>query len=159
MDDKTYQVRPIGAVRATEDGLFALEILEPYRPALQQLDKFSHVRVIWWADQCDTAEDRAVMQVEPPYAKGYVVGVFACCSPARPNPIATTTCFVMGIDPAKGIVSIPWIDAFDGTPILDLKPYIPIADRVRDFYVPEWLAPLPDWMEDAASIPPEFFGE
>jgi len=46
-------------------------------------------------------------------------------------------------------VVLPWIDTFDGTPVLDLKPYIPISDRIRDFKVAEWLADWPDWMEDA----------
>jgi tRNA-Thr(GGU) m(6)t(6)A37 methyltransferase TsaA len=158
MNDMTYQVRPVGTVRVTEAG-FTLHIEEPFRPALAQLAKFSHVKVIWWADQLDTASDRALLQVEPPYAPGETVGVFACCSPARPNPIAITTCFVLGVDEAQGVIEVPWIDALDGTPILDLKPYIPIADRFRDFYVPEWLAVLPAWAEEAASIPPGFFGE
>jgi tRNA (Thr-GGU) A37 N-methylase len=53
------------------------------------------------------------------------------------------------------IVHLAWIDAFDGTPVLDLKPYIPISDRVRDVRIAEWLADWPEWMEDAA----EFFAE
>lgn len=158
MNEQEYQVRPIGVVRASGTS-FELHIDEPFRPALKQLDRFSHVKVIWWAHQCDTETDRGLLQCEPPYARGNVVGVFACCSPARPNPIATTTCFILGVDENSGVVQLPWIDAFDGTPILDLKPYIPLAERVREFYLPDWLAPLPVWMEDGANIPPGFFGE
>lgn len=154
----TYQINTIGHVEAGESG-FCLHIDAPYRAALKQLGTFSHVKVFWWADQLDNETDRRTLVVAPPYAKGEQVGVFACCSPARPNPIATTTCFVMGVDEEAGTVTIPWIDAFDGTPILDLKPYIAIADRFRDIYGPDWLAPLPQWAEDAASIPPGFFGE
>jgi len=154
----TYQIQPIGHVQANADG-FALHIAAEYRPALKQLGKFSHVKVFWWADQLDNAAGRQTLVVEPSYAQGNQVGVFACCSPSRPNPIATTTCWVIEVDEANGIVVVPWIDAFDGTPIIDLKPYIPIADRARDYSVPEWLAVLPAWMEDAEQIPPGFFGE
>jgi tRNA-Thr(GGU) m(6)t(6)A37 methyltransferase TsaA len=158
MHDQTYQIRSIGHVQANEHG-FALHIAEPYRAGLKELGQFSHVKVYWWADQCDTAEGRATVQVEPPYAKGQIVGVFACGSPARPNPLAATTCFVLGVDEAAGVVQVPWIDAFDGTPLIDLKPYVPVADRAREVYGPAWFAPLPQWLDDGADIPPGFFGD
>ncbi|MBT7191838.1 MAG: hypothetical protein HN916_16810 [Anaerolineae bacterium] len=62
---------------------------------------------------------------------------------------------IIDVDVEKGIVTLPWIDAFDGTPILDLKPYMPVSDRIRDYKVAEWLVDWPEWMEDAA----EFFAE
>jgi tRNA (adenine37-N6)-methyltransferase len=158
MSEKTYQVRAVGHVRHTAEG-FELHIAAPFRPALKQLDRFSHVKVFWWADQLDKEDARATLLCEPSYAKGQAVGVFACCSPARPNPIAATTCFILGVDAEKGTVRVPRIDAFDGTPIIDLKPYIPVADRIRECYVPEWLAVLPEWLEDGAQIPAGFFGE
>jgi tRNA (Thr-GGU) A37 N-methylase len=55
------------------------------------------------------------------------------------------------VDAAKGIVRLAYIDAFDGTPVVDLKPYIPISDRVRDVRVADWAADWPEWMEDAAA--------
>jgi len=51
-EGETYQMYPIGYVQRPEDGIH-LEILEPFRPALKQLDHFSHVMVFWWADQHD----------------------------------------------------------------------------------------------------------
>lgn len=155
MSQTTFQIHPIGHVQAG----FTLHIDEPYRPALKQIEKFSHVKVYWWADQHDNDEARSTLQCEPPYARGYTVGVFACCSPARPNPIATTTCFILDVDEEQGIIQLPWIDAFDGTAIIDLKPYVPVADRVRDWYGPEWLAPLPGCLEEGANIPEGFFGD
>lgn len=154
----TYQINTIGHVTGNPSEGFTITIDPAYRPALKQLGQFSHVKVYWWADQLDNEAGRQTLVVEPPYAQGHQVGVFACCSPARPNPIAETTCFVLGVDEAAGTVLIPWIDAFPGTPIIDLKPYIPIGDRFREVYGPEWLAPLPQWADDAASIPPGFFG-
>lgn len=147
-----YQIYPIGYARQSEMG-YQLEILEPFRPALEHLDKFSHVKIYWWADQNDNEAARATLQAELPYAPGVTAGVFACRSEYRPNPILETVCFILDIDQENGVVSLPWIDALDGTPVIDLKPYIPISDRVRDVNVPEWLSMLPEWMEDAA----EFF--
>lgn len=148
------QMSPIGTVRQSE-GMFRLEILEPYRPALKGLGEFSHVIVLWWAHQHDTPADRAVMQTELPYAPGTVAGMFACRSQLRPNPIAITTMLMLDVDEEAGVVILPWIDAEDGTPILDLKPYIPSSDRPRDVNMASWLAGWPEWMEDAAA----FFAE
>jgi tRNA-Thr(GGU) m(6)t(6)A37 methyltransferase TsaA len=154
MSDKqpTYQVYPIGYVEGDEAEGFTLEILEPYRPALKHLAKFSHVKVYWWFDQADAPEWRSMMQSELPYAEGVTAGMFACRGPARPNPIAETICAVIDVDEANGVVRLPWIDAFDGTPVLDLKPYIPVSDRVRDVRVAEWCEEWPEWMEDGAAF-------
>ncbi|GAH33024.1 unnamed protein product [marine sediment metagenome] len=51
-------------------------------------------------------------------------------------------------DEKKGIVKVGGLDAFDGTPIIDLKSYFPISDRVRDCYIAPWLKDWPEWMED-----------
>lgn len=147
---KTYQLHPIGTVRASDaEQSYTLQIEEPYRAGLKQLDQFGHVLIFWWADKMDTEQYRQVMTTKLPYAPGVEAGVFACRSEYRPNPIAVTTMMVLHVDVEAGVVVLPWIDAFDGTPVLDLKPYIPISDRIRDFKVAEWLADWPEWMEDA----------
>lgn len=150
----TYQLYPIGTVRAVE-GSFRLEILPPFRPALKELAGFSHVHIFWWADQHDNPTDRAITTTQLPYAPGVEAGVFACRAPYRPNPLALTTMFILEVDLENGIVHLPWIDAADGTPVLDLKPYIPISDRIRDVNVAAWLVGWPEWMEDAG----EFFAQ
>lgn len=148
----TYQLYPIGYVRV-QQGNYCLEILPPYRPALKEMRRFSHALIFWWAHQNDTPEQRAITTAHLPYASGLEAGVFSCRAPYRPNPIALTTMFVLDVDEENGLVLLPWIDAEDGTPVLDLKPYIPISDRVRDVRVAEWFADFPEWMEDAG----EFF--
>jgi len=74
--------------------------------------------------------------------------VFACRGPTRPNPIALTTVEMLGIDHAEGVVEVVNIEAFDGTPVLDLKPYIPVSDRVKDVRVAEWAADWPQWLPE-----------
>ncbi len=61
-------------------------------------------------------------------------GVFATRAPVRPNLIGLTLCRIISVK--DGIVEIDSIDAYDGTPILDLKPYIP-PESVPDAVVPE----------------------
>jgi tRNA-Thr(GGU) m(6)t(6)A37 methyltransferase TsaA len=145
--EKTYQIHPIGSIRRADGGVH-LEILEPYRPALKQLDHFSHVMVFWWADQHDNEESRSIMQTKPPYADDKVTGVFACRSEYRPNPIAMTTCRILEVDEEEGIVRVANVDAYDGTPVVDLKAYFPVCDRVQQASIPEWLSYWPEWMPD-----------
>ena len=142
-----YVVHAIGYVRRKGDEVH-LEILEPYRPALTQLEHFSHVIVLWWAHKEDTEESRSKMQCHPPYAPSKLTGVFACRAEYRPNPIAVTTCKISEVDEAKGIVDIYDIDALDGTPVLDLKGYFPVCDRVKEPRIPDWLEGWPEWMPD-----------
>ncbi len=149
-----FTVRPIGTVHA-DGGEFYLEIDEPYRPALKLLDEWSHVMVVWWADQADAEEYRALTQCELPYAQGTVAGIFATRSQARPNPLAITNAALLGVDEENGIVRLAYIDAEDGTPLVDLKPYVPMSDRIRDAKYASWFEGFPECCEDAA----EFFAE
>jgi len=152
----SYQLYPIGYVRVSvEKQRYILQIDEVYRAALKEMEQFSHVMVFWWADKMDTQEHRSILTTELPYASGVEAGVFACRSEFRPNPIAVTIMMILDVDIENGIVVLPWIDAFDDTPIVDLKPYIPVSDRIRDYKVAEWLADWPEWMENAA----EYFAE
>ena len=144
---ETYQIYPIGYVRRSGNDIH-LEIDEPFRPALEQLEHFSHVMVFWWADRFDDEKSRSMLQTIPPYAEDYVTGVFATRSPYRPNPIAMTTCKLLEVDQENGVLQVADIDAYDGTRIVDLKAYFPVCDRVQNFHIPEWLSDWPDWMPD-----------
>ncbi len=144
---ETYEIYSIGQVRR-DNGEVRLEIEEPFRPALQQLDEFSHVIAFWWSNQLDSEEHRSVMSSRPPYAEDKETGVFASRSPLRPNPINMTTCKILGVDQENGVVRVADIDAFDETPLLDLKAYFPVCDRVQDARIPDWLAGWPEWMPE-----------
>lgn len=145
-------LQPVGTVSTSATG-FQLQIARPYRPALRSLAQFSHVIVLWWADRHDNPTSRSRLQTDLPYAHGEVAGVFACRAEYRPNPIGVTVCELLSIDESTGIIDVGYIDAYPGTPILDLKPYIPVSERVRQVRVPDWFGDWPHWFEDAA----EFF--
>jgi tRNA (Thr-GGU) A37 N-methylase len=59
---------------------------------------------------------------------------------------------VISVDVEKGLVIVPWIDAEDGTPILDIKPYHPSSDRIRDVTMPKWCQHWPQWYEDSGEF-------
>ncbi len=149
-------VHPVGIIRADEqEGKYEIQILAQYRAALEQLDQFSHVIIFWWADRHDNESDRKILRTQLPYAPGVHAGIFACRSEYRPNPIAMTIMPILAIDQASGVITLPWIDALDGSPVLDLKPYLPVSDRVKEVGVAEWMREWPEWMEDADA----FFAE
>lgn len=147
MAKKEFRIFPIGTIQRSDDEI-VLKILEPYRPALRQLEHFSHVMVFWWADRNDNEKSRGILQTEPPYAAGKITGVFATRAEYRPNPIAMTTCKLLSVDEKEGSVKVADIDAFDGTPILDLMAYFPVCDRVKSARIPDWLSDWPEWMPE-----------
>ena len=155
MDGKEIKMKPIGYVRIEGDDPmeadYFIDVEEQYRTALMELDKFSHVMVFWWAHEMDKDNYRNSENwaVDVPYAEGApTTGIFATRAEYRPNPIALTTCEVLNVDIKKGVIKIGGIDAFNSTPIIDLKAYFPICDRVRDCHIAPWLKGWPDWMED-----------
>lgn len=152
MDTRTFSVRPIGTVHADE-GSFLIEIDEPFRPALQGLSGFSYIQVLWWGDRADTAERRSETTCRKPYTRGpETIGIFATRSPVRPNPIALSAAPVIDVDAAAGVIRVAYIDADDGTPVLDIKPYLPCTERVRDVRVPAWSSHWPQWYEENAGF-------
>ncbi len=150
---KSIELTPIGRVRSEDArGIYRLEIDEPYREGLRTLEEFGRIQVFWWAHEMDVPDRRKTLSCELPYAPGVRAGVFACRSQYRPNLIALTSCGVLETRPEKGIVVLDYIDARDGTPLLDIKPYIPLCDRAREFRVPEWFRSWPEWIEDAGAF-------
>lgn len=135
-DETTFTVRPIGRVQRTE-GRTLIIFDEKYQAGLLGLDGWSHVQVIWWFHKNDTPQRRAVLQVHPRgNPDNPLTGVFACRAPVRPNLIALTLCKVVGVE--DNVLEVETIDAFDGTPVLDLKPFAPGMDSATGVRVPDW---------------------
>lgn len=148
----TYELRPIGTIRSRAEG-FVVEIDIEFRPALRELDGFSHINILWWCHLLDDQLYRELVVAEKPYKEGPEgVGIFATRSPARPNPIALTAAPLLHIDHDTGTIHVAYVDAEDGSPVLDIKPYLPAVDRVRNTYTPNWCANWPSWYEDSASF-------
>jgi len=135
--NRTFKVQPIGYVQKTDDRtLIVLD--KKYQPGLLGLDGFSHIYVFWWFDRNDTPKGRSVLQVHPRgNRENPLTGVFATRSPRRPNLIALTLCRVVAVK--ENMIEIEKTDAFDGTPVLDIKPYLPGYDTTEDAKVPDWV--------------------
>jgi tRNA-Thr(GGU) m(6)t(6)A37 methyltransferase TsaA len=134
--DAEYYLVSLGEVKR-QDGKTLLVLKDKYAPGLVSLADYSHVMVFYWFDRNDTPAKRTFLQGNRRGKKNPLTGVFATRSAVRPNLIAITTCRIVSV---KGsIVEIDWIDAFDGSPILDLKPYIPRNDVFLDAKTPEWV--------------------
>ncbi len=105
-----------------------LELLpEPgYRQALQDLAGFSRVWLLWWFHRNTTWRPLVL----PPRGPAQRRGVFATRSPHRPNPLGLTPVQLLGIEGRKLILGP--CDLVDGTPVLDIKPYIPAYDAFPD---------------------------
>ena len=119
MAEETFKLHPIGTVQREGDHTYIV-LEKEYAPGLMGLDQFSYVTVVYWFHLNDTPEKRAVLQVHPQGNKANPMrGVFATHSPVRPNLIAISRCRILAIK--DNVVEIDSIDAFTGTPVLDLK--------------------------------------
>lgn len=134
-----FQVRPIGYVQKMGERI-VITLDKKYQEGLLGLEHWSHIQVIWWFDKNDTPEKRAILQVHPRGdQKNPLTGVFATRSPFRPNLIALTLCRIVAVK--DNVVEVETIDAFDGTPVLDIKPYAAGQDSPTEAKGPEWAKP------------------
>ena len=143
---------PIGMVRL-ENGRYYLDIDKRVLPALMTLDEYSHIQMIWWFNLYDSEETRNYLVMDKPYINGPAkVGVLATRGPVRPNPIAVTACRLLNADMLNGILEVDYTDAESGTPILDIKPYHPSSDIVRDVQMPAWCSHWPSSVEESGQF-------
>jgi tRNA (adenine37-N6)-methyltransferase len=102
-----------------------IEIFLGYADGLKDIAERPHLIIVYWLDRAD----RSTLTAIPPHSKKEH-GVFATRSPDRPNPIGLAVVDLLGIDGAK--LTVRGLDAFEGTPVLDIKPYSPEIDYVRE---------------------------
>lgn len=117
---------------ARQRGERAVITLAPaYREGLAGLELFSHIIVLVWLDR-----SRRHLLVQKPKHLTAPRGVFALRSPVRPNPIGLSVVRVLGLDAAAGRIEVDAIDFLDGTPVIDIKPYLARVDAVPDAKAP-----------------------
>jgi tRNA-Thr(GGU) m(6)t(6)A37 methyltransferase TsaA len=153
--DRSLELQPIGHViqgRVRPDGPHSepsdledrpamIEIDATWAGALDGIEEFSHIWVLWWLDLSPASNDLDSLQVRPEGRKEMPLrGIFATRSPRRPNPIAMTP--VRLLERQGRQLRIQGLDAFEGTPILDLKPYLRRGDLIQEATTPTWLEQL-----------------
>jgi tRNA-Thr(GGU) m(6)t(6)A37 methyltransferase TsaA len=107
--------------------------------ALEGLKEFSHLIVLFWfhlSPPGESAAHKTHPQMRPDLP---LVGVFATRSPVRPNPLGMAVVKLQGL--TKNVLTVTGLDALNGTPILDIKPYLP-GDSVANINVPDWVHKL-----------------
>jgi tRNA (adenine37-N6)-methyltransferase len=131
MNEPLFNPRPIGYVRThyttttqvpkgpgtKHEAIGTLEVLPQFEAGLKDIEGFSHLFVIWVFHQ----SEGFALEGNPPGAAG-PHGVFATRSPYRPNPIALTVVELLRRDGPR--LEVRGVDMLDGTPILDIKPYM-----------------------------------
>ncbi|MEM1954968.1 MAG: tRNA (N6-threonylcarbamoyladenosine(37)-N6)-methyltransferase TrmO [Nitrososphaerota archaeon] len=118
-----------------------IEVFEEFAEGLDGIEEYSHLFVIAYLHR---SEGKWLLKVRPRrlLKKGFredelpVLGVFATDSPVRPNPIALTLVRLIGREGNR--LRVRGLDLFDGTPVLDIKPYRPDY-RAEDFKIPAWV--------------------
>lgn len=105
----------------------------PFQPGLASLDGFSHLILLYWLGPQPDA-----LTITPPF-DGVPRGVFATRAPLRPNPIGLSVVAFDGLA-APGRLRVRYLDCVDGTPLLDIKPYLPSTDS-EPLALMGWLEP------------------
>ena len=104
---------------------------------LDGIDGFSHIIVLYWPHLVNK-DRRSLRKVHPMGRKDIPLqGIYATCSPARPNPILITA--VKLLECTKNMVRVQGLEAVDGSPVIDIKPYNSGYYRIENPVVPEWM--------------------
>jgi tRNA-Thr(GGU) m(6)t(6)A37 methyltransferase TsaA len=113
-------------------------VIDPeFEGILDGIEDFSHALVLYWAHFVGP-EGRSLTKVHPMGRKDLpLVGLFATCSPARPNPICVSAVRILE---RRGLtLRVEGLDAVDGSPVVDIKPYLPFYYSIENVKLSDWM--------------------
>lgn len=151
MDRDGIEIAPIGFVRRTaadentRDRTLVSQVIvsRGLTRALEGIEEWSHLYIIYWLHRIDQSK-RLMLRFPGDGPSERPTGVLATRAPARPNPIGLT--LVELIKREENVLYVRGLDAYDGTPVLDVKPYPDWESGrlivVTDFRIPEWLSTI-----------------
>lgn len=113
---------------------------ETFAAGLDGIEDFSHVLILYWMHRAAEAEPVRMRRRPQGRADMPEVGIFAQRARHRPNPLGVTAVRLLRRDGCRLVVQ--GLDAIDGTPVIDVKPYVPQFDAVETPGVPEWIQRL-----------------
>ena len=123
--------------RQVEDCICELVIDPRWEELLDGIEGFSHVLVLYWPHLIDPVR-RNLRKVHPMGRKDLPMqGIFATCSPARPNPVLVSA--VPLVARTANVLTVKGLEAVDGSPIIDVKPYSKSYLTVEKLKMPEWM--------------------
>ena len=126
---KTKEETPIQPFKSETVG--SVEVFKEYEDGLQDIEQFSHIILVYYFNKIE--DERLKVK---PYLEDKIHGVYATRHPHRPNHIGIST--VELVKREKNILTVKNIDILDGTPLLDIKPYVSAFDK-RDNVKNGWL--------------------
>ncbi|WXG44079.1 MAG: tRNA (N6-threonylcarbamoyladenosine(37)-N6)-methyltransferase TrmO [Promethearchaeati archaeon SRVP18_Atabeyarchaeia-1] len=134
LDKRSGTVSFIGLVQKDTSRII---VFPEFCKGIEGLENYSHVIILYWFHQRDNPKERCTLQVIPKrHAGAPQIGVFASRSPSRPNPIGLCVAELIGVE--KCILTVKGLDADEGSPIIDIKPYLPKAESIPDARTPYW---------------------
>ncbi len=123
-----------------EKNICRLQIFEQWTELLDGIEEFSHILVLYWPHLIDP-QRRNLRKVHPMGRKDIPLqGIFATCSPARPNPVLVSA--VPLIERKGNALKVKGLEAVDGSPIIDIKPYVTPYYGADNATVPDWMVQL-----------------
>ena len=138
--DGDLHMRESGSHGVSPQRLSELVIDEEFAACLDGIEDFSHVVVLYWSHMIDE-RGRRVKKIHPAGQKDLpLVGVFSTRSPARPNPICSST--VELVTREGNVLRVKGLDAVDGSPIIDIKPHHPFFDAPQGVKLAGWMNAL-----------------
>lgn len=138
-------MQPIGYVRnSVQDkkdtawgaDISTIELDEEYLYGLTGLESFSHALIVTYLDQANYRKEKHLLRRPQGREDMPVVGIFSQRTKDRPNRLGITAVEILSV--GENTLQIKGLDAIDGTPILDIKPYFPAFDK-RNARTPEWV--------------------
>ena len=101
--------------------LSKITVFDEYKDALQEIDRYRHYFILYLLDKVEDYKLKVV-----PFGKKVERGLFSTRAPVRPNPIGLCLVELVKID--ENVLTVKWLDALDGSPLLDIKPFWPEID-------------------------------
>jgi len=135
-EERSAKIKFVGVVEKAGIDEAMVRIFPEFSEALKGLENYSHLIVLYWVHLRDDENRRTLLVYPKKHAISVLTGVFACRSPSRPNPIGL--CVIELVRKEGCMLTVKGLDALEGSPIIDIKPYIPRLDAVPNAHTPEW---------------------
>jgi len=124
-------------VRKGQSAISEILVYDDFTGILDGIEGFSHILVLYWS-HFTSEEGRSLIKVHPMGRKDLPkVGIFASCSPARPNPVCVSA--VPLLERQGNLLKVRGLDAVDGSPVIDIKPYHPRYYGISEAKVASWM--------------------
>ncbi len=124
--------RPHGSTGWTDDTSWVI-LYPEHAKKLEGLDGYSHLIIIYWIHKASE------WRMPKDHGKPPKVRLFATRMPVRPNPVGLSVVQLIDFSPKTGRIKVKGLDALNGSPLLDIKPYIPSFDSISGATLPDWL--------------------